>query len=60
MNGENENPACQLPPNERVCTGNKCASCGWNVNVERVRKWYIRRFGLTKSNNGTSRLIIRK
>ena len=59
MNSEKESPVCQIAPEERVCAECKCASCGWNTNVERARKWYIRQFGLHKGKDGLRRLIIR-
>lgn len=67
MNEKKRNPECALDrlPGDKlqgviVCTEYECARCGWNVNVERARKWYIQRFGLTKGKDGLSRLIIKK
>lgn len=67
MNEEKRNPDCtiDLLPGDRragtiLCHKGECASCGWNASVDRARKWYIRRFGLTKGKNGISRLIIKK
>ena len=48
MNEKKRNPECALDrlPGDKlqgviVCTEYECARCGWNVNVERARKWYI-------------------
>ena len=43
-----------------VCTESECARCGWNADVDKARKWYIRRFGLKTGKDGLRRLIIKK
>ena len=67
MSEEKRNPDCiidHLPGDTRagaiMCHECDCSSCGWNVEVDRARKWYIRRFGLKKGKDGLRRLIIRK
>lgn len=59
MNNERRNPLCNLDrlpgdkmQGKQICRESECRFCGWNVDVDKARKWYIRRFGLTKGKTG--------